>query len=267
MQRLRLALFSLLAIALAAPAGLYLATQGASADGHTLEARAGDGEEGYSVDLFLPENITVTTGTTISWSFPWLEPHSVSFGVPAEGSAEAPSNPGENLIAFDGETPFSSGLRMAPDGEPFQVEFTTEGEFDIYCAIHPNMTGTVTVVDPEGDTEPDTQEDLNGRASTQYSDALAELQGIAADESAEDIDVEELDDGSSRYTMEVGAESLVGVAMQYFPPSLDIMEGDSVRFLNEGMTPHTASIGQYPGGDPFEAPATALDGPGTARAS
>src|SRR5690606_27762935 len=96
-----------------------------------LTARAGDGETGYSVDLFLPADLSIETGTTVTWEFPWLEPHSVTFGTP-DGDPTAPSSPGENSIDFDGETYFSSGLITATETETptYSVTFEEPGEYE-----------------------------------------------------------------------------------------------------------------------------------------
>jgi tyrosinase len=73
---------------------------------------------------FEPATITVPVGMTVTWTNIGAHRHTVTA---ADG------------VSFD-----SGNLRP---GETFQHQFTALGMFDYYCAIHPYMTGTVTVVD------------------------------------------------------------------------------------------------------------------------
>ena len=73
---------------------------------------------------FEPATITVPVGTTVTWTNIGDRRHTVTA---ADG------------VSFD-----SGNLRP---GETFQHRFAALGTFDYYCAIHPAMTGTVTVVD------------------------------------------------------------------------------------------------------------------------
>lgn len=219
----------------------------------TITADAGDGEVGYAVNLFLPAELTVETGTIVSWEWPWFEPHSVTFGTPT-GDPSVPSNPEDEVVAFDGETYFSSGLVFGnnPEAVPFKVQFNTAGEYQIYCILHPNMLGTVTVVD-SGDV--DTQEEADARAAAEYEPELAAIKAVAAGLTAAPVAKETLADGSTKYTVVVAAATMDADAMQYFPPSLNIEEGDTVLFSNTNFTPHSVNFGPYQGQDPFETPA------------
>ena len=49
--------------------------------------------------------------------------------------------PDFSLTADDGS--FNSGIMTV--GDEFSTTFGTAGTFDYFCAIHPEMTGTVTV--------------------------------------------------------------------------------------------------------------------------
>ncbi len=80
---------------------------------------------------FTPSNIEVEVGTTITWENRSDETHTVTSG--SSGN-------------HDGN--FDSG-NIAPGGE-YSYTFTEVGEFDYYCIPHPNMTGTVTVVESSG---------------------------------------------------------------------------------------------------------------------
>ena len=49
----------------------------------------------------------------------------------------------DHTVTFDDATVQSSG--MLKTGVPFSVTFAAAGSFAYHCAIHPSMTGTVTV--------------------------------------------------------------------------------------------------------------------------
>ena len=74
---------------------------------------------------FNPGAITVTKGTTITWTNEDSAPHTVT-------TINAP-------VAFD------SG-RMSK-GDTFSQTFDTAGTYEYYCSIHPNMKGKVIVTE------------------------------------------------------------------------------------------------------------------------
>ena len=72
-----------------------------------------------------PETITVTKGTTVTWTNEDSAPHTVT-------TTNAP-------VAFD------SGKMN--QGEQFSQTFDTAGTYEYYCSIHPNMRGKVIVTE------------------------------------------------------------------------------------------------------------------------
>lgn len=73
---------------------------------------------------FQPSAVEVVAGDTVSWSNDDSEGHTVT--------------------AVDGS--FNSGVLTV--GDEFYASFGTAGTFDYFCAIHPEMTGAVTVTEP-----------------------------------------------------------------------------------------------------------------------
>ncbi|HET8524187.1 MAG TPA: cupredoxin domain-containing protein [Thermomicrobiales bacterium] len=88
------------------------------------EARA---QDAVSVSIhnfaFDPGTITITAGTTVTWTNNDSTTHTVT--------------------ADDGA--FDSG--NLPTGQSFSMTFDTPGTFTYHCAIHPNMTATIIVTD------------------------------------------------------------------------------------------------------------------------
>jgi plastocyanin len=71
---------------------------------------------------FAPKDIEVPVGTTVDWTNDDPFAHTVT--------------------ADDGA--FDSGTMDA--GQVFSLTFDEPGTFDYFCAVHPSMTGTVTVI-------------------------------------------------------------------------------------------------------------------------
>jgi len=72
-------------------------------------------------EFYVPSEITVPTGTTITWTNDDNTIHTVT----------------------EQEGLFDSGI-MSP-GSIWEYTFDTTGEFDYYCSLHPFMTGIVIV--------------------------------------------------------------------------------------------------------------------------
>ncbi len=70
---------------------------------------------------FVPQNLAISAGTTVTWTNNDSTTHTVT----------------ENSSAFD------SG-NLAP-GATFSFKFTVAGTFEYHCGIHTSMTGSVTV--------------------------------------------------------------------------------------------------------------------------
>jgi nitrite reductase (NO-forming) len=82
-----------------------------------------------ATEFFVPTEISVPSGTTVTWTNDDSTIHTVVEGGPQGGAA--------------GEPAFDSSI-IAPKGT-WDHTFDTAGEFDYYCSLHPFMTGKVTV--------------------------------------------------------------------------------------------------------------------------
>ena len=74
--------------------------------------------------FFSPADVTVEPGTTVTWVNEGTVPHTVT--------------------SDDGQ--FDSGVLMP--GDSYTVMFKGQGTITYHCAIHPSMTGSVTVGTP-----------------------------------------------------------------------------------------------------------------------
>lgn len=112
---------------------------------------AGWGDNITAVNLFDPQAITIKAGETVTWTAtsPY-EPHTVTF----ESKFTSPGDPAVSMPAGvkSGGTytgGFTSSGFFGPEpffpGNTFSLKFSRAGTYQYVCAIHPPMTGTVTV--------------------------------------------------------------------------------------------------------------------------
>jgi len=78
--------------------------------------------------FFEPVTLTVSTGTTVTWTNGDSTLHTVTSGSPEAGNMG---------------TEFDSSYLAA--GKTFQHQFSTAGTFDYSCTLHPWMKGNVVV--------------------------------------------------------------------------------------------------------------------------
>ena len=99
--------------------GVALATATAS----TSPGCADDAPHAVTIDNFTfnPQRLTVTAGSTVTWTNKDDIPHAI-----------ASSNPLFRSGAFD------------TDGN-YSFTFTTPGTYQYFCYLHPHMTGTIVV--------------------------------------------------------------------------------------------------------------------------
>jgi len=87
---------------------------------------------------FVPGNIEITAGTTVTWINLDAVDHDVTSGVSVVGRKSR----GMKQTRFPDEK-FASG--MFGENKSFSVTFDEKGEYDYYCNIHPFMVGKVLV--------------------------------------------------------------------------------------------------------------------------
>jgi plastocyanin len=87
------------------------------------------GASTLTTDAFSPNPIQVSVGDTVIWTNNDAEPHTVNAGENATPSG-----------LFDSYIPLAG---------TFEHTFTEAGEYPYFCLLHPNMVGTVVVVEGE----------------------------------------------------------------------------------------------------------------------
>ncbi len=124
-RRVALALLGLLAALLLVSACSSSGGGKSSSSGGSSSGGGGSAASTNAVDVvnfsFDPKDITVKTGTKVTWTFKDSAAH--------------------NVAAKDNSFK-SDDLK---NGQTYSYTFNTAGKYDYYCTIHQYMTGTVTV--------------------------------------------------------------------------------------------------------------------------
>ena len=208
--------------------------------------------KGLAIESFLPTAIFVNEGDTVTWMFSPFEPHSVTFLSGADAPEEfIPLDDGR--LAFNPEALYASGgmeydgtgvvnsgiVVFDPEADPtYSLTFTATGNFDYLCLIHPQMTGTVTVV-PSGAFIPLGQAGIDSLAQTQKQGLIA---GVESLDSAE-IEPVTNDDGTSSWELLAGISSAKVDLMHFRDPEITVATGDTVSWsLAMSGAPHTVTF-------------------------
>ena len=219
-------------------------TEPATSGGPTIQLRAGlndPHDTAIAVLEFLPEEISVSTGTTVTWAFAGPEPHTVSY-VPATDEQPAPGDaefaqPLGPAGTFDPGARLSSGILPAgPKPETYSLTFQDPGSFPFFCALHPLMTGTVRV-----GGEADSQEDVTKRGDKELDEWLKEGRDAEKKLVSHPFKVEK-SHGATTYTVRAGSSTDHTSVLAFSAPDLSIQPGDLVAFVNDSFDPHTATF-------------------------
>lgn len=238
-----------------------------TASAHTgLELTAGVGEGTVAGQAFMPGDVTVAVGESITISIGSDDPHTITMG---EGPAELPpfawpvsgweapaegSPPPYDLgtVETDGTEFINTGI-LAGVGSSATIEFTAPGTFPFYCTLHPHMRGQVTVVD-EGPVTTQEEADAAGQETRQLL-----LDAVEPSRQARLDATSVVDNGDGTRTWNTFADAgtpegpLPGGGtghlelLEFTPAAIEITAGDTVNwtasqihtvtFLPEGVDP------------------------------
>jgi plastocyanin len=261
-------------------AGLLIVTMAPRAHAATtLNVGVGVGSGTTAGNVYAPGDVTVLVGDSVKFTIESDEPHSVTFGngpadvAPPEWPAAGftgtnPPPPG--LAALTGTyagTGFLNTSLMFGKGSNATVTFTAAGAFAFLCQIHPGMSGTVNVV-ASGTTT--TQAEADAKAALTTNAILGAEAALEAAQTAQVTETER-SDGTSLWNIftnsgqapapQPGGGTGFLELMRFVPPSLDIQEGDTVKWT--ALSVHSVTFpaaGQDPSTiDPFTTPPTTND--------
>jgi plastocyanin len=106
-------------------------TPSAPAAGGGAEVSIVPGSATMSSGGYDPDPVEISVGDTVTWTNDDSTPHTITSGSNGQPDGKFDSSPNMNPL-------------MAP-GDTFEHTFTEAGEYPYYCALHPNLVGTVSV--------------------------------------------------------------------------------------------------------------------------
>jgi len=216
------------------------------------------------VNAFLPGDVTVNVGDTVTWEIEGF--HTVTFpgpGAPPPFIVPAPAGGPSPLMlnpdavnpaggsTYDGTEMASSGnpaLLGGPPPEggedagppppaPYSLTFTKAGTFSYVCLVHPEMVGTVTVQE-SGDL-PMVAEDVSAAGMAQRDELI---QGVIAKEAAANA--------NPAQPVMAGVRSGLAESLHFGPNNLTVNVGDTVTWTTDTQDPHTVTF--LSGADPLQ---------------
>lgn len=159
---------------------------------------------------FTPREVTITAGGTVTWR----------------------NQDGSHTVTADDGT-FDSGV--FEDGQAFSRTFATAGTVTYLCRLHPEMTGTVTVVGAGDGAAGATDVVATPRPAT--SESAGPTPPQAADAPSPSSTATPAPRPSSR----PGGRTLEVVDFDFVPAQVSVPAGTTVTWVNRGRAPHTVT--------------------------
>jgi plastocyanin len=219
----------------------------------TVGAQSND--KGRQALAFLPNEIWIHAGDSITWRWDADDIHTVTFlpateprppfGVPPLSSSPA---------TFDGSTSVITPPLVQP--ATFTVIFPSAGNFKLVCLVHERMTGAVHVLDLS-QTLPHDQDFYDRQAADQRRDLLSDRDGHLeeacrqhGDQEGEhhhhSVDAHLVTVGVGEISATAGGSQTLSV-VRFIDDKIVIHAGQTVEWNNhDPVTPHTVTFGIEP---------------------
>jgi plastocyanin len=201
-------------------------------------------DKGRQALAFLPNEIWIHAGDSISWTYNADDIHTVTFLTDGQVRLPFPVGcPGfsPSGATFDGSTCVSSPPFVS--GSTFTVNFPTAGNYKLVCLVHEDMTATIHVLDTST-ALPHDQSFYDRQAAREAQELLSApdlLRGHHHDSSANAVAV-----GVGKVVATGGGHETVSL-MRFVEPELVIHAGATVEWTNhDPITPHTITFGTEP---------------------
>jgi len=198
---------------------------------------------------FLPNELWIHAGDTVTWKFEPDEIHTVTFLKASQVRLPFPVGcPGfsSSPATFDGSTCVTTPPMVK--GQQFSVTFPKKGNYKLVCLVHENMTGVVHVLDPLAPL-PFDQEDYNEQATDQRRDMLSDTDRDHAGHRGEHREHgagRDVVAGTGEVTANGGGSQTLSI-MRFNHDTITMHVGGTVEWTNDDpVTPHTITFGTEP---------------------
>ena len=234
---------------LAVVCGAGVFSQATYAQSWQATAGAQSQDKGRQALAFLPNEIWIHAGETITWTFATDEPHSVTFLKPGQVrpsfTAGCPGTAPDGS-AFDGSLCVNSG-RITTLGTTYAVTFPTPGNYRLVCLIHTNMTGLVHVL-PPSEPLPHDQGFYDDQAARERHDLLSDHDARRNSGKGEEnslIEKHKIVVGTGELISTPGGIQSVSL-MRFMQPTITIHAGETVEWDSSDVSGHTITFGEEP---------------------
>jgi plastocyanin len=199
---------------------------------------------------FLPNELWIHAGDSVTWTFDADEIHTVTFQRPGQTRLAfqvgcpgfAPGGSG----SFDGTTCISTPALAK--GQSFTITFPTAGNFKLVCLVHANMTGVVHVLDLSQPL-PHQQDFYDDQAAEQRKALLSDDdhgREHQHDSGHEHSGINTVMAGVGEVTANGGGFQTLIVA-RFMDPTQVIHAGETVEWTNfDPLARHTITFGVQP---------------------
>jgi len=200
---------------------------------------------------FLPNELWIHAGDSVTWTFAVDEIHTVTFLKPGQVrlpfQAGCPGFSPDGSASFDGSTCISTPPLVK--GQTFTVTFPSAGNFKLVCLVHQNMTGVIHVLDlsqalPHG-------QDFYDDQATEESKALLSDDDLEGEHQRHDA----IHTHAGRTAVTTGIGEIVAngggsqtlSVMRFMEETKVIHAGETIEWTNfDAVTPHTITFGVEP---------------------
>lgn len=218
----------------------------------TVQTGSESSDQAIQGMAFLPTDIYVNAGDTVTWEANSAEIHTVTFLASGQSLKPFdPANPKQILKqggdVYDGHSYYNSGIltNVSDSGfkavEAYSLKFPSTGNYTYYCVVHGKaMKGTVHVR-AAGTDYPYSQSQYDRQAKKQERAILRD--GYAQWDKARDE--------ATDHKVIAGTDNGTAMLMRFVQRTVVINVGEKVTFVNDGMgAPHTVTFGAEPA-NPF----------------
>ena len=202
---------------------------------------------------FLPDEIWIHAGDSITWRWDVDEIHTVTFLTANQIRPDFTAGPfTDSPATFRGSAEVTTPPLTSP--ATYTVTFPVIGNFKLVCLVHERMTGVVHVFDPSAQLPYD-QDFYDRQAADQRRDLLADRDGRLEEACRHHgdqgkhhhlIDAHLVAVGVGEISATAGGSQTLSV-VRFIDDNITIRAGQTVEWNNhDPVTPHTVTFGMEP---------------------
>lgn len=201
-------------------------------------------DKGNQVIAFLPNELWIHAGDSVSFAVPTDEPHTITFLTPNQ--VRRPFS-----IGCPGTTPTGSAedgnncLNSGPlsNGQSYLVSFPAAGDYKLVCLFHQNHTGVIHVLEPSAEL-PHDRSFYAAEAADMQKDMLSSAGHLMDDDmSSQGRGVTA---GTGVITATGGGSNTLSI-VRFMHPDKVVHVRETVEWTNDDpITPHTITFGVEP---------------------